>query len=269
MKNWHGFVFVGLALAAFACGSDDDDDDDDDNGTAGSACVTDSGAAGSAGTGTAPVALKEAKLNIEHNATDEDTGFQGGIDGEGWQRLDVMGPSGVVLTLEGHGQLRSLGLTELFFESVEPPNADVPIADVLAMLPEGDYVIEGPTVGGGRTSGTALLTHTIPAGPELLEPAEGATVQATNLVVSWSPVTETIDGNPVTIISYQLIVEKDEEPHPHMIGKRGLSMYLPATVTSVTLPSEFLEAGTTYAWEVLAIEESGNQTLSSSEFETE
>ena len=31
----------------------------------------------------AVVPLKEAKLNIEHNATDKDTGFQGFIDSEG------------------------------------------------------------------------------------------------------------------------------------------------------------------------------------------
>ena len=40
----------------------------------------------------APVKLKDAKLNIEHNATDRDTGFQGFIDSEGWRRLDVTGP---------------------------------------------------------------------------------------------------------------------------------------------------------------------------------
>ncbi len=38
------------------------------------------------------VPLKEAKLNIEHNATDHDTGFQGGIDGEGWKSLTSQGP---------------------------------------------------------------------------------------------------------------------------------------------------------------------------------
>jgi hypothetical protein len=54
-----------------------------------------------------------------------------------------------------------------------------------------------------------------------------------------------------------------------MIGKFGLSMYLPSNVTAVTVPSGFLEPGTSYKWEVLAIEESGNQTLSSGEFETE
>ena len=47
-----------------------------------------------AATGSAAdVPLKEAKLNIEHNATDEDTGFQGAIDSEGWRRLDVPVPA--------------------------------------------------------------------------------------------------------------------------------------------------------------------------------
>ncbi len=49
------------------------------------------------------VPLKEAKLNIEHNATDLDTGFQGFIDSEGWQCLDVTGPDGEVLQFEGLG----------------------------------------------------------------------------------------------------------------------------------------------------------------------
>jgi hypothetical protein len=101
-----------------------------------------------------------------------------------------------------------------------------------------------------------------------LSPTEGAKVSVDDLVVSWSPVRKSITGDPVTIIAYQLIIETDEEPHPHMIGKRGLSMYLPASVTKITVPKGFLESGTSYSWEVLAIEESGNQTLSTSEFKT-
>ncbi|MFN0135420.1 MAG: hypothetical protein ACKVS9_04795 [Phycisphaerae bacterium] len=219
--------------------------------------------------GAATVPLKEAKLNIEHNATDADTGFQGFIDSEGWDRLDVTGPDGVVLTLQSRGNLEGFGVTELFFETVEPANADVPLADVLALLPEGEYTISGPTPDGECTLGTALLTHSIPAGPVLLTPPPAATVARNNLVMSWSPVTQTIIGEPVTIIRYQLIVEKDDVPHAHAIGKIGLSIYVPATVTSVTVPVEILEASTAYKWEVLAIEESGNQTLSSSEFTTE
>jgi hypothetical protein len=222
-----------------------------------------------------PIPLKEAKLNIEHNATDHDTGFQGAIDSDGWKRLDVTGPDGeVVLTFRGRGELADLGLTELFFETVEPENADVPIPDMLAKLPAGNYTIEGPAQENdenlGRTEGVALLTHVIPAGPVLLSPAEGATVPTTGLVARWSPVTKDLDGNDLTIIAYQLIIEKDTPPHPHMIGKpSSLSMYLPPSVTSVAVPDALLEAGTPYDWEVLAIEESGNQTLSSGSFQTE
>ena len=40
------------------------------------------------------VPLKEAKLIIEHNATDHDTGFQGFIDSEGWDHVELVGPKG-------------------------------------------------------------------------------------------------------------------------------------------------------------------------------
>ena len=219
-----------------------------------------------------PIPLKEAKLNIEHNATDRDTGFQGAIDSEGWRRLDMRGPDGRVLKFEGRGSLAKLGLTELFFETVEPENADVPIKRMLAKLPEGNYRIAGPAQENGkrmgRTEGKAWLTHDIPQGPQLLSPAEGATVPVKGVVASWSPVSKTITGKPVKIISYQLIIEKDVEPHPHMIGKFGLQMYLPPTVTNIAVPDGFLEPGTAYNWEVLAIERSGNQTLSSGSFRT-
>jgi hypothetical protein len=220
----------------------------------------------------AVVPLKEAKLNIEHNATDKDTGFQGFVDSEGWRRLDVRGPGGPVLTLEARGTLANLGMTELFFESVEPENADVPIEEILAKLPEGNYTIAGPAQengkSAGRTSGTALLTHDIPAGPALVAPKEGAIVPIRGVVARWKPVAKTITGEPVTIVAYQLIIEKDAEPHRHMIGTFGLSMYLPRSVTSIAVPNGFLQPRTAYNWEVLAIERSGNQTLSSGSFRT-
>lgn len=217
--------------------------------------------------------LKDAKLNIEHNATDSDTGFQGFVDSEGWESLTFTGPEGAVLTISGQGKLGNLGLTELFFETVEPANTDVSIEDLLKVFPEGNYVVEGPGIEAGertgQTKGEALLTHDIPEGPTLLTPEEDAVVSADNeLVVSWSPVTKTIEGNDVNIIAYELIIQKDEEPHPHMIGKMGFEMYLPSSTTSITVPKGFLEPATNYKWEVLAIEESGNQTLSSSQFRT-
>ena len=217
--------------------------------------------------------LKEAKLNIEHNATAHDTGFQGAVDSEGWQSLDLTGPNGFVLHFDSKGALGNLGLTELFFETVEPENAEVPIENVLSTLPAGQYMFSsrGMTAGEptGVVNGTAWLTHDIPAGPELLWPAKDSTVPVDDLVIRWNPVTQSLRGGPINIIAYQLIVERDTPPHPHMIGKWGLSMYLPPSATSMTVSRSFLEPNTAYNWEVLAIEESGNQTLSSSAFRTQ
>jgi hypothetical protein len=256
-------LFSNLSGDTDEAGDSDPNDGEDGNGDDANSPAVESGINGEF------VPLKEAKLNIEHNATDSDTGFQGFIDSEGWKQLNVRGPQGAALFFQGRGKVRKLGVTELFFETVEPANADVPLEEVLANLPEGEYTISGPTPEGGRTSGVALLTHNIPAGPVLLTPAADATVPVGALTMSWSPVTQTIKGEPVNIVRYQLIVEKDELPHPHAIGKIGLSMYVSASVTSVTLPPQMLEAGTMYKWEVLAIEESGNQTLSSSQFQTQ
>ena len=67
---------------------------------------------------------------------------------------------------------------------------------MLAKLPEGRYKIAGPTQengkSAGRTSGTAWLTHDIPAGPRLLSPPEGATVPVRGVVARWTPVSKTI-----------------------------------------------------------------------------
>lgn len=219
------------------------------------------------------IPLKQAKLIIEHNTKDKDTGFQGFVDSEGWNRISLSGPNGILLDFQAKGSLGKLGLTELFFETVEPENANFPIGEILETLPEGSYTFSGFGIESGEKTGkiigTANLTHNIPQGPTLLTPVEGDKVPVDDLLVSWSPVNENIDGSDINIISYQLIIEKDEDPHQNIIGKRGLSMYLPSDVTQITIPAEFFESGTDYDWEVLAIEESGNQSLMSSHFSTE
>jgi hypothetical protein len=121
----------------------------------------------------------------------------------------------------------------------------------------------------GETEGTATLSHTIPNGPELVYPTNGATVGLDGLVMKWGAVTQSLEGKSVNIIGYQLIIERKGDPHPKMIGKWGLSMYLPPSTLSMAIPRSFLEPHTKYSWEVLAIDESGNQTLSSGEFATE
>jgi hypothetical protein len=43
---------------------------------------------------------------------------------------------------------------------------------------------------------------------------------------------------------------------------------MPPTATRLRVPKGFLQPGTEYEWEVLAIEKTGNQTLSASTFTT-
>ncbi len=91
-----------------------------------------------------------------------------------------------------------------------------------------------------------------------VSPAEGAVVDLNDVIISWNPVPDPPDSK---IVRYEFIVER-EDP------LRVLSMTLPPTVTNVKVPSEFRIPGTEHNFEVLARETSGNQTLSSSFFET-
>jgi Fibronectin type III domain len=108
--------------------------------------------------------------------------------------------------------------------------------------------------------GTARLTHDIPAGPTVVVPTEGAVTSVDDTVIDWDPVVEPAG---IEIAGYQVIVEL-EEP------LRVFSVDLPASVTAVTVPPEFLKPGTDYKFEVLAIARGGgrNQTITESTFTT-
>jgi len=175
-----------------------------------------------------------------------------------------------VLAIETQGTLRNVGLTELFYETQEPLNAVVPIPDWLANLPEGEYHFRGLSVEGRELTGKTPLTHAIPAGPVITAPAEDAVVSADeDLTISWEHVTQTIYGQPVNVTHYQLIVELAVETPHNGFGKSELSVHAPSTVTSMRVPAEFLQPASPYEFEILAIEQSGNQTIAAQEFSTQ
>jgi hypothetical protein len=187
---------------------------------------------------------KQAKIIIEHNATDKDTGFQLFVDAEGWEKMQVVGPNGTIAEFNAHGPINDLGMTELFLETVEPENNKTPLQETLKKMPEGRYqfVATASRSGGaeGLIKGEATLSHKIPGGVTLLVPKEGASIPVTNTRMSWQPSDKPINGTGLKLIAYQLIIEKDEEPQPRMIGKRGMSMYLPPTVTILMYRLAFL-----------------------------
>jgi hypothetical protein len=216
------------------------------------------------------VQLPATKLIIEHNATDQDTGLHGFFDGVNWTKLCIDDPHGVqILVVEPKGQLREQSISGIFFESAEPPNAEVPIAEFLSRFPEGQYSVRGRAKDGRRLTGAARFTHTIPAAPVITFPLDGGVVPAFNLEVTWNPVTTTLDGKPLSPTGYQVIITKDVKDDPHGFSRPTFDVHVLPSVTSLTVSNEFLEPKTTYELEVLTLEASGNQTISVRFFQTQ
>lgn len=210
-----------------------------------------------AGAPSKTVRLDEATMIVEVNATDGDAGLQIFLDGEAWNRMTIEAPDGRrVLAINGRTRLRNWGLTELFSESSEPPFTKFPLSRFKKLWPEGTYRFEGTTIKGRTMKGKARLSHDIPKGPQITSPREGATVPDADLTASWTAASQPQGAN---IVGYQVVVESSD---PVQI----FSMDVPASVTSVTIPDEYLQRGTKYGLEVLAIEASGNQTLTAVEF---
>ncbi len=212
------------------------------------------------------VELDDARLKIEFNDTDGDAGIQVFIDADPWKSMEILDTRGRRLfKATTKGAFGKQGGTELFMESGEPSFDELSFEEFLQRFPAGEYRFRGKGVDGERFFGTAELTHNIPDGPVLVSPLDGGPlVDPGSAVMMWEPVGAP-NGSP--IIAYQvlvLVLESDFEAIPEI----ALDIIMPATATSMAVPPGFLLPDTEYEWEVLAIEEGGNQTLSSSFFRT-
>ena len=218
----------------------------------------------------------EARLYIEHNATDQDTGVHGMFDQEGLTEACLQKPDGTqIMLVDPKNRLNKLGINQFFFESREPPADEYSIADLKADFPEGRYRISGIDFKGERRVGTALFTHDIPAPPEIVSPnvvpeekAEQNTVSPNALTVRWRPVTQTLDGRPVDITGYEVIVTRVNFDDPHGLSRPEYDVHVLPKVTELAVPEGFVQRGTLYELEVLALEERGNQTISVGFFTT-
>jgi hypothetical protein len=216
--------------------------------------------------------FKEAEIFIEFNSTAGDTGIQVFLDDDNWRRITISDPKDKPLfSVAGRTTLGRQGLTELFFESVEPELAALPIVEFLKRFPEGDYEFEGIRNDGIELESEVEFTHVIPCAPEVL-PEEGTVINlvGSEVVISWEEVEEVVDpaetdeaGETVCtdpkelkqkleIDSYQVIVENSDI---------DLIVNLTSDDRELTVPPELLKADTLYIFEVLAKEESGNQTI--------
>jgi hypothetical protein len=219
-----------------------------------------------AGAGGKVVKVSDARLKFEINATDGDGGVQLFVDAEQWRRIALFAPGGRrIFDARTKGIMARQGGTELFLESAEPSFDELSLADLLDRWPAGKYQVRGRGLDGQKYVGTARLSHHLPDGPELVSPVEGDGRQdPDHTVVRWRPVPPA-DGSP--IIGYQvLVVESDTGLRA--LPNKTLDVMMPPTATRLRVPKGFLAPNTQYDWEVLAVEETGNQTVSESSFRT-
>ncbi len=233
------------------------------------------------------IPFDEAELFFELNDTDGDLGIHALIDGEPWKRLQIEDPrERKMLNVYVQGRLRRQGLTEIFFESAEPTFDELPPRRFFRRFPEGTYEIEGLTLEGKELESEVELTHVMPA------PVDGITLKgsvvfapkAVNLevvdcddedtvpsvvgstvTISWDEVTMShpdlgVDPRvPVTIHNYEVVVERELEVDGEEFAS-VFSVILPPGQRSMTIPAEFIGSGDEFKYEVLAREESFNQT---------
>ena len=218
----------------------------------------------------------DTQLFIENNATDQDTGVHGVIGSDGVSDLCIRTPDGTeMLLVAPENKFGELGISDFLFESREPPADEYPISELEKDFPEGEYRISGTGVDGTPRVGTALFTHDIPAAPVIEAPslaeeenASDVTLSITGLVVRWAPVTETIDGAPLTVTAYQVIVTQVEHEDPNGQSRPAYDVIIPPDRTELAVADGFLRPGTVYEVEVLVVEESGNRTISLGFFTT-
>jgi hypothetical protein len=203
--------------------------------------------------------FSEARIYIEYNESANDLGFHVSLDGEDWTRLQIYDPNGTkIADLTAKGGYKDLGLTELFFEGAEPNLGEFPLEELLALFPEGEYTFIGKTADGGQLVSTATLTHDVPAGPSPLSTAASPACNGDTIAISWPLVTgpaAILPEGDIDVVGYQVIVE-------------SFQVTLPGTSSSVTVPEEFYQSLTPgiHDFEVLAIDASGNQTITEGTF---
>ena len=236
------------------------------------------------------ISFEVAELFFELNNTDGDLGIHALVDGEPWKRLTIEDPRDrKMLNVYVRGRLRRQGLTEFFFESAEPTFDELPPRKFFRRFPEGIYDIEGMTLDREERESEVELTHRMPApaaptvnGMPMAEqcddeePGYDAPTVTGPVVIAWPEVVSTHpelgfpQGSPdITIHNYEVVVEAELEGQDGEEFVTVFSAVVPPDVMSMTIPAEFIAQTDTFKYEVLAREESWNQTAVESCFEVD
>jgi hypothetical protein len=206
-----------------------------------------------------------AELFLELNNTDRDLGIHANLDGGGWTRLEIESPHGrPLLGIGTVGSLRRQALTQLSFESTEPPLDELAPDVFLRRFPEGVYEISALAQDGSEYESRVRLSHVLAApvvstvsGQPAAEScsADVLPVVYSPVVIDWDPVTtshpELGKPGPIAISRYQFFVQQ---------GDTKLSLDLTPDVTEFEIPWSLTAAGGVFKFEIIARTTTGNNT---------
>jgi hypothetical protein len=158
------------------------------------------------------------------------------------------------------------------------PSPELPPEEFFERFPEGLYEISAQTLESEELESAAELEHLLPAAPDNItvngegvpEDCEEDDPPAVEppVLISWDPVTLSHPeigrtGEPVEVLKYQLVVEREE---PDLLV---YSVDLPSNLTTMTIPDEFTALGEEFKLEVLVSEANDNGTAVESCFAVE
>ena len=220
----------------------------------------------------------ETDIFFELNATAGDVGVHVSLDAERWKSLQITDPRGRdVLRMEPQGSAAQIGLTELFFEGEEPSLRRVPFRRLLKLFPPGRYKFEGTTRKGETLRSKDTLSAQLPCPVRVVTPSPTAPTAADAVVISWETVPGVYDPDmavcnfalDVGLVGFQVIAEAVNESAG---TTRSYVVDLPRDATSARVPTEFLAPGvavpgTEFRLEVIAIEDTGNKTITEANFQ--
>lgn len=219
-------------------------------------------------------AINHANLFIEDNAGDADIGVHGYFDDHGWTELCVYDPTGtLILHVVPQGTMGDLGIAGVFFESREPEYAEWDYAALKAAWPEGQYALRALSTDGIVLDGSAWFSTILPSMPQIVTPltvpesdGDVPVVAVADMTVEWAPVTTSQDGRPVVIRAYQIWINKENHEDNNGFSTPNFDVHVGPDTTSFVVPAAFFDPASLYEIEVVAIEESGNQTIGGASF---
>ncbi len=204
-----------------------------------------------AGSAWADAKFSHLAARVEQNATDNDfeVVFEATSGETGLAALQVTAPDGRIV-IDFKAPNSKLGMRTFRLETPEPKSQ----AKLQSDFPVGRYTFTASTTEGTAVSGSAMLTHKLPAPANLVRPrVDEEDVPLNGLRVQWTSLRN--------LASCLVTIENEA-------GVKLIQAVLPGSATTFAVPDRLLLPGTKYHVSVGTVTPQGNASFVETSFRT-